>query len=234
MEYDVFRGYKAYIDFRLECRDEYETRVASKQRVLDIGGRNNKSRSHARIEQLSQNHNQVIVSTDIVSDYAPDLVDDITKTLIPPESYDGVYCDAILEHVTEYWNAIDNIYNILEPNGEAFIYVPFCYPTHDLMDYHRFTFAEVARMLNRFSDVKVFVTGKASGFVFVFWSLLSFNRIDRFHSLHNLLSIIINGMLKLGARTMYKRNTHGCTFEEYSFYWIYLYINHGFAAWVRK
>jgi hypothetical protein len=234
MQYDIFRGYKAYIDFRIDCRDEYETRVVSKQYLLDIGGRNQTSKSRTRIKHLSRNPNQVIVSTDIIAEYGPDLVDDITRTSIAPESFDGIYCDAILEHVIMYWDAIDNIYTILKSGGEAFIYVPFCYPLHDLMDYHRFTFPEVARMLNRFSEVKVFLPGKASGFGFVFWSVLTFKIIDRFQGFHNVLAEITNVLLKLAARLVYKQNIYGYTFEEFSFYWIYLYMNHGFAAWVRK
>ena len=234
MEYDLFMGYKEYIDFRRDCRDEYETRVVSQQSVLDVGGRNQNSKSRDRIKHLSRNPTQVIVATDIVAEYKPDLVDDITHTSISPESFNGIYCDAILEHVIEYWDAIDNMYKILKPGGEAFFYVPFYFPHHDLMDYHRFTFPEVARMLNRFSEVRIFSPGKVSGFGFVFWSVLTFNLIGRLHGLHKVLAEITNELLKLAIRVMYKRNNHGCTFEEYSFYWIYLFMNHGFAAWARK
>ena len=102
------------LDMRVDAREEYEARVASRRRVLDIGGRNQESRSARRLRALGRNPDTEIVSTDILPEYEPDLVDDITATTIPPGSFDGVYCDAILEHVKEYWVAIDNIHAILE------------------------------------------------------------------------------------------------------------------------
>jgi hypothetical protein len=101
----------------------------------------------------------------------------ICNTTIPPASFDGICCDAILEHVTEYWKAIDNIHSILTDGGEAFIYVPFHFPYHDLMDYHRFTIKEAARMLEQFSDVKIFMDGADSGYGYVLWSTITLSKI---------------------------------------------------------
>jgi hypothetical protein len=52
---DLFRGIKKKIDFRLDARAEYEARVASKDMVLDIGGRNSESQSNKRLHELSNN-----------------------------------------------------------------------------------------------------------------------------------------------------------------------------------
>jgi len=233
---DIFRGIKDKLDFRLNARNDYVSRVVSKNRVLDIGGRNRFSESRRRINQLNKNPNSVVTSTDIIPEYGPDLVDDICNTAIAPNSFDGVYCDAVLEHVTEYWKAVDNIHSILADGGEAFIYVPFCYPFHDRMDYHRFTFTEVARMLERFSEVKILAPGKESGYGYVFWSMVSLTQISRFPQVHKVLALTLNGLLKIGLWIVYKLKLRSMpnTFEEVSFYWIYLYVNHGFAAWVRK
>ena len=86
----LFKSTVARIDFRVGARIEYERRVASKDRVLDIGGRNAASHSHKTLRELSTNTNTSIVSTDLVADYAPDLVDDICNTQIPPGTFDGV------------------------------------------------------------------------------------------------------------------------------------------------
>ena len=110
---DLFREIRDKLDFRLNIAEAYESRVVSKQWVLDIGGRNSTSKSRKRINDLNKSTENTIICTDILSDYKPDLVDDIMNTSIKPESFDGVYCDAILEHVTEYWKALDNIYFIL-------------------------------------------------------------------------------------------------------------------------
>jgi hypothetical protein len=93
----LFKSTVARIDFRVGARIEYERRIASKDRVLDIGGRNATSHSHKTLRQLSTNTNTSIVSTDVVTDYAPDLVDDICNTN-SVRDLDGVRA-AVLEHV---------------------------------------------------------------------------------------------------------------------------------------
>lgn len=122
---DLFRGIRDKLDFRLNIAEAYESRVVSKSKVLDIGGRNSSSKSRKRIDRLNKSRGNTIVCTDIIAEYRPDLVDDITNTSIKPESFDGVYCDAILEHVTEYWKALDNIYSLLRGGGGSIYICPF-------------------------------------------------------------------------------------------------------------
>jgi len=45
---DLFRGIKDTINFRINCTHEYESRVISKDRVLDIGGRNSSSKTKCK------------------------------------------------------------------------------------------------------------------------------------------------------------------------------------------
>ncbi len=236
---DLFHGIKDKIDFRIDARVNYETRVVSKPKLLDIGGRNNESRSRKHIKTLNNNLNNVVVSTDIIADYQPDLVDDICNTKIEASTFDGVYCDAILEHVTEYWKAIDNIHKILKPEGEAFFYTPFFYPFHDLMDYHRFTFTEMYRMLDLFSEVRIFLPDAASGYGYVFWYVATFGAISKFPKIHRILTGSFNALFKIGLFIAYKLKlgrlkTREYTFQEIAFYYIYLAVNHGFCAWVKK
>jgi len=190
---------------------------------------------------LSQSASNTIVSTDIVPDYKPDVVDDISNTAIKPNSFDGVYCDAILEHVQEYWKAIDNIHEILEGGGEAFFYVPFIFHFHDLMDYHRFTFTEVARMLNRFFEVKIFVPGESDGFGWVFWYVITMTTISKCERLHRILSKLTDSVLKVLLSIMYKvrkkeiqKKYKDISIHDYCYYYTYLFMNHGFCAWARK
>ncbi|MBW4675316.1 MAG: class I SAM-dependent methyltransferase [Desmonostoc geniculatum HA4340-LM1] len=238
---DLFQGIKTKIDFNPHARDEYEKRVVSQDRLLDIGGRNSYSVSRQRIDLLNRNPNNIIVSTDVIADYQPDLIDDICNTKIEPNSFSGIYCNAVLEHVQEYWKAIDNIYNILEDKGEAFFYVPFFWSFHDQMDYHRFTFTEVARMLGKFSEIKILCPGDAQGFGFVFWYILTISNISKFPKIGEFLSKITNFLLKIYLLIIYNINKRkikekydNISWKEYCFYYIFLYINHGFCAWVKK
>lgn len=238
---NYFRGIRDKIDTRNNAADEYATRVASKNRVIDIGGKNKFSGSGRKIRLFCKNPNSTLISTDILPEYQPDIVDDICNTSIRYNSFDGIFCEAVLEHVTEYWKAVDNIYSILQKGGEVFISVPFFQPFHGKTDYHRFTFTEVERMLEKFSEVKVFTRGrKLSGYGFVFWQVLTFGQfnsfIRRFPRLGKLFIIMVNSLLKMGLYIAYKykRKERQVSFEEYSFFFIYLMYTPSVYAWAKK
>ncbi len=236
----VFQGIKDRCDSRINSRIEYETRVASKNAVLDVGGQNQKSRSNKRLRQLSTNPKTRIVSTDIIADYKPDLVDDICNSKIESNSYDGVYCDAILEHVKDYGEAINNIHRILKPGGELFIYVPFIWSFHDKMDYHRFTYAELDRILSVFSENKIFLPDR-NGYGGVLWLVLTLFQITKFPKLWRLLSLCTNAFLSIPLIVIYKFNLdqsnskkQGISLKEFRFYYTHLSINHGYCGWAVK
>jgi SAM-dependent methyltransferase len=231
---DLFSGLAGCLDFDPGARETYESKVASRDRVLDVGGRNQHSKSRRILARLNRNPGNEVVSSDIFDDYEPDVVDDICHTTIAPESFDGVYCSAILEHVEEYWLAIDNIHRILKPGGEAFFYVPFFWPLHDRTDFHRFTVAEVRRMLKPFAEVRIVLPGRESGFGFVLWQILSFGAIDRFAALHSGLARLTNSVLRMALSLAYAVKKPDMPYRDFIFYYTYLYINHGFCAYVRK
>lgn len=219
-------------DRRPGIRNYYERSVATSGRVLDIGGRNRESLSAMRLHQLGAKPEN-IVCTDILPQYNPDLVDDITRTTIPPESFDGVYCDAILEHTAEYWSAIDNIRAILKPGGQAFIYVPFIFGFHDEMDFHRFTITEVARMIDGFSEAKVFLP-TLGGYGAVLAHVLSFGQLARFPHVNRVFIKTTNRALTALARIVYRLRPRPYTVDDFVCSIVHLQFNHGFCAWVRK
>ncbi|MDY6950998.1 MAG: methyltransferase domain-containing protein [Thermodesulfobacteriota bacterium] len=238
---DLFRGVRDKIDFRVNAKTEYQARVASKNLILDVGGQNRFSRSGRRVSALSQKPNTSIVSTDIIASYGPDIVDDICNTAISANSCDGVYCEAVLEHVQEYWKAIDNIYSILKTDGEAFFYVPFMFHYHDSIDHHRFTFTEVVRMLEKFSEVRIFAPGNGDGFGWVSWYVITMTTITRFRRLHNFLSKLTDALLGLILSVLYRvkesdiqERYDGISLDDFRYYYTYLFMNHGFCAWARK
>jgi len=235
---ELFQSIEDSFDYRINSRIEYETKVASKDTVLDVGGRNRQSRSNKRLRQLSTNPKTRIVSTDIIADYKPDFVDDICNTKIESNSYDGVYCDAILEHVVDYTAAINNIHNILKSNGELFIYVPFIWCFHDKTDYHRFTYAEVDRMLSIFREYKVFLPD-GNGYGGVLWLVLTLFQITKFPKLWRLLSLCANAVLSIPLTIYYTLNSEryiklNISLKEFKFYFTHLYINHGYCGWAVK
>jgi SAM-dependent methyltransferase len=234
----LFKGTQDKIDFRVSARIEYERRVASKDTVLDVGGRNSTSSSNRKLRELSTNTKTRIISTDVIAEYAPDLVDDICNTQIASGTFDGVYCAAVLEHVEDYVSAVNNIHKILKPGGEVFIYVPFFWCVHDFMDYHRFTFTELARMLRIFGEYRLFVPD-GNGYGGVLWQVLTFYQISKWPKVWRALSALVNSAIAVPVTLTYLlngRNHTGndITLSQYRFYYLHLRMNHGFCAWARK
>lgn len=235
---DLFHGLKSAIDFRVDAREEYERRIASAATVLDIGGRNQSSRSARRLRSLAGDRVGKITCTDIVDEYRPDLVDDISDSKIPDASFDAVYCDAILEHVKDYWKAADHIRRILKPGGEVFICVPFCWCFHDRMDYHRFTFTEVARLVEGYSERRLFVCdGRGYGGVIAL--VMSFFQIARWPKLSSIASTLPNLAMTVPLWFWYRlERARGrwsdVTWAEYRYYFLHLALSHSFCVWARK
>lgn len=222
-------------DPRSGMSTHYRSLVARSGRVLDIGGRNKQSISAKRLIAHGADP-ELVVCTDILPEYEPDLVDDITRTTIEPETFDGVYCDAVLEHVTEYWVAVNNIHRVLRPGGQVFIYVPFMFDFHDEMDYHRFTVTEVARMLEDFTEVKVFLPD-TGGYGWVLPFMLTYGQVTRFPRVHAAVALGLNTAMTLAVRALYRlgiRPRGNYSSDQLVQWAVHLNFNHGFFAWARK
>lgn len=235
---DLFQGLRPEFDFGLNVRESYERKIASRNTVLDIGGRNNSSRSAKRLRSLSTNPNTKITCTDIIDEYQPDLVDDITDSKIPDASFDAIYCDAILEHVKDYWTATDHLKRILKPGGEVFIYVPFCWCIHDRMDFHRFTFTEVARLVEGYSERRIFASDGA-GYGGVLLLMLTLFQIQRFPKFWQLSSTVVNLLLTIPLWLWFrvekaKGHWPEASWADFKYYFLQLYVTHGVCVWAKK
>jgi len=124
-------------------------------RVLDFG-----KSSRERFDTFRE---QQIITSDInqFDDY-PDVVDDVCNIQnLPWESFDGIICMAILEHVYAPHKACENIYRLLKPGGHVLVYTPFFFRYHaprDLVfqDYFRFSRDALAYLFRGFSDVTIY------------------------------------------------------------------------------
>jgi SAM-dependent methyltransferase len=235
---DLFHGLSERIERDPSARHALARRVANRSRVLDIGGRNGESRSARWIRMLSDGEERTLVCTDIAPDHGPDLVDDIARSTIPDASFSGIFCVSILEHVADCSAAVSHIRRILEPGGEVIIYVPFCYPFHDRTDHHRFTFTELARLMDGYADFRICLAD-GNGYGGVLTEVLTFHQIHRVPWLWNALSRVVNVALTVPLAAVYLSGSRrgragGTRWRDFRFYYTHLHLAHGFWAWGRK
>jgi SAM-dependent methyltransferase len=69
-------------------------------------------------------------------------------------SFDGVICQAVLEHVLDPQRVADEIWRVLSPDGLVYSEVPFLWPVHaGAFDFMRFTHLGHRRMWRRFDEI---------------------------------------------------------------------------------
>jgi SAM-dependent methyltransferase len=142
------------------------TRIfTEKKSVIDIGGglriRSDKgdryNKSFTWLAELAQTVNYQIM--DPVDTFHPDIVGDIHHMPFPDNSIDAIICSSVLEHVTNPFLAVQEIYRTLKPGGYLYLYVPFLYYYHPERgyygDYWRFTEEGLRELCKAFSHIEV-------------------------------------------------------------------------------
>lgn len=108
-------------------------------------------------------------------DYLCDICD---RDTLPGRTYDGIICNAILEHVYDPFSAVANMQALLKDGEICLCYVPYLYRYHapeDLMyqDYYRYSRDGIAWLFRDFSDLTLYsVRGRTSAALnntFKFW-----------------------------------------------------------------
>lgn len=80
------------------------------------------------------------VNIDLIPTPGVDVVADAEMLPFPPDLFQRVECDAVLEHVRYPESVLREIARVLAPGGYAHIVTPFCHPYHEYpRDYRRFT-----------------------------------------------------------------------------------------------
>lgn len=80
-------------------------------------------------------------------------------------SLDGVFSNAVLEHVQRPWLVAQEIERVLKPGGRAFMSVPFLSTIHDEHDYFRFTDKGLRILFSNLSCVAAGVSAGPASFL---------------------------------------------------------------------
>ena len=69
-------------------------------------------------------------------------------------SFDGVICQAVLEHVVDPQRCVDEIHRVLKPHGVVYAEIPFMQQVHmQGYDFTRFTLSGCRRLFRNFSEI---------------------------------------------------------------------------------
>jgi len=87
--------------------------------------------------------------------YIADLCND-NSDIIPSNYFDVIICTEVLEHTLNPFNAVDEIYRILKPEGICFVTTPFNFRIHGpLPDCWRFTEHGLKQLFKSFKHVDI-------------------------------------------------------------------------------
>jgi ubiquinone/menaquinone biosynthesis C-methylase UbiE len=110
--------------------ESFLAKYATDARVLDIGAGGDDHRTHFPNR----------VTLDIDPSRHPDIVGDAQALPFPDESFDGVLCSEVFEHIPDPRKAVAEMYRVLKSDGVLILTTRFAFPVHDAPgDYWRFT-----------------------------------------------------------------------------------------------
>ena len=128
------------------------TNVAESPKVLVIGGGEEGSGTAV----LWESENIEIVSFDIYASNTTDIVCDAHYMPIQAHSFDGVWIQAVLEHVVEPDKVVSEIYRVLKTDGIIYAETPFMQQVHEgAYDFTRYTVLGHRYLFKNFEMLKM-------------------------------------------------------------------------------
>jgi SAM-dependent methyltransferase len=124
--------------------------LAERPRVLVIGA----GTLGAGSEILVESDQVDLVETDIFRGPRTAVICDAHALPFADGAFDGVVCQAVLEHVLEPWTVAEEIHRVLGPDGVVYSEVPFMQQVHEgAYDFTRFTHLGHRRLFRSFEEV---------------------------------------------------------------------------------
>ena len=126
-------------------------------------------------DELYNNSSVELVGTDVYASPYTDLVADAHKLPFEDGTFDGVWVQAVLEHVLEPATVVSEIHRVLRREGVVYAETPFMQQVHErAYDFSRFTQSGHRWLFKRFSEISAGPIGGAG--VVLVWSIRYFSR----------------------------------------------------------
>jgi SAM-dependent methyltransferase/uncharacterized protein YbaR (Trm112 family) len=112
------------------------------------------------IDQIITDRTIVFVECDVYINQRVHLVADGHDLPFLDGSFDGVICQAVLEHVVDPRRCVDEIHRVLKPRGVVYAEVPFIQQVHmQGYDFTRFTLSGCRRLFRYFDEIEAGALG---------------------------------------------------------------------------
>ena len=128
------------------------TKSVKRPKVLVIGG----GEKGVGTSKLWEAKSIEIISLDIYASNTTDIVCDAHYIPIEDNSFDGVWIQAVLEHVVEPTKVVSEIYRVLKTNGIVYAETPFMQQVHEgAYDFTRYTVLGHRYLFKEFEMIEI-------------------------------------------------------------------------------
>ena len=140
--------------------------LVARPKILIIGG----GAIGSGVKQLYDDPDIEVTGIDVYGSCNTKLIADAHRLPFKAESFDGVWIQAVLEHVLEPWMVAEEIHRVLKPAGIVYADTPFMQQVHEeAYDFTRFTRSGHRWLFRKFEQIDAGTVGGA-GTAFV-WSI---------------------------------------------------------------
>lgn len=131
--------------------------ISFRKKILDVGGGRPWSKDMAKYKDWFKDSDYQTLDND--PNTHPDIVGDIHSMVAVDSSFDALICKAVLQHVENPQQAVNELWRVVKTGGLVLAYVPFVYPYHAragvYQDYWRFTEDGIKLLFKNFKQIEI-------------------------------------------------------------------------------
>ncbi len=146
--------------------------ISRRPRILVVGGG---AVGRGTGETIYGDPDLLVVGTDIYATEHTTLLADAHQIPFADESFDGIWIQAVLEHVVDPGTVVEECYRVLVSGGVLFADTPFMQQVHEgAYDFTRFTLSGHRWLFRKFTEIR---SGMSSGpALALIWAIVAYVR----------------------------------------------------------